>query len=1236
VQTTLLGLAIAVILALLAALIGPYFVDWNQFRPQFEAEASRLVGTPVRVRDNLDARLLPTPTLRLKTVSIGEDGDAGGLRADRLDVEFSLGSLMRGEWRATELTLDGVALELGLDEHGRVAWPGLRSSNLGALAIDRLRLSGRVVVHDAASRETVAFDDITFAGDVRALAGAARGDGEFRFGDVRYPFRLATSRAADGAATRLHFAIDPGVRPIGLDLDGLLTFEAMVPRFDGALILSRAITLRGGEGRTQGVTTPWKLSGKLRADPQAAKLDQLDVVYGSDDVGLKLSGSADIGFGPSPSLRAALSARQLDADRLLARETAAAEPTRLLPGLRGLVAAMPPPPFATRISLGADAVTLGGRQAQSIAVEAHSDAADWVLDRFEGRLPGAAQVSLGGRLSPHPSARFSGALKVEAADPELLSAWLRGANDTPLRSQKPLKVTGLLGVSPDRIALDDVDADIDGAAVTGRLAVSSLASAAGAPRDRLRFEAAVNGEKLDLDGLVTLARSFAGPRDNWPDEADLAIDLGHGSLGGQELAPFVARLGYGPDKVTLTRLTLGAAGGVTVEGGGAIDRATSSGRLAINASAPGLRALTKFAVSFLPEAVATRTSVLPEGSDGAAKLKLALALDKATAGDGAVASAVVDIDSPHVKGMLRGSVTSTASILRDLSVETLAHGHLSLDGKLATDRGAVLLGLIGLDHAVASGDGAARAEGSLQGTWDAPLSFKLAVSGANLDADAQGTLAPAAVAFGTAEAKPGEPRAAESRGGDAATTAVVAARKLDLGPLFDIAAGRLPVIALTSRLGLSNRELSLNEVDATVAGARVRGHLVLTRGKPSEIHGEFGMDRLDLATALAMATGALGHGLDEPLGRPPCAGTSGTIELQTPRGVLPGGLEVRAVSGKLRCDGASLSLAGKATIGGGEAAADMTAQGGTDGVAVDGHVQLSGVDGASLTWRGLAPPAGKTALQLTLSGRGRTAGVIAGALSGGGTWSVDQARIGGLDPAAFDAAVAASDAGRVNGDAALRDLMTKALKGAPLAVASAQIPFSLRDGGLRVAQTTLDGDGARLVVSGGYDLTADQFDLRAELASSRLGTSADRPAIEIFAHGPPDHLNRSIDVALLSSWLAVRAIDRETRRLESLERGDRAAPTPPPSTAVIPAPAEVPTTDQPPPPARDQHRLTLTPKQRPAPPIPAPPQVSAVPGAVVPPLPPPIDIRPVPGAARSRLPRAPQPLVPVPPAPVPN
>jgi hypothetical protein len=122
---------------------------------------------------------------------------------------------------------------------------------------------------------------------------------------------------------------------------------------------------------------------------------------------------------------------------------------------------------------------------------------------------------------------------------------------------------------------------------------------------------------------------------------------------------------------------------------------------------------------------------------------------------------------------------------------------------------------------------------------------------------------------------------------------------------------------------------------------------------------------------------------------------------------------------------------------------------------------------------------------------------------------------------------------------------------ARLSVASAQIPFNIRDGRLRVGATTLDAEGARAIISGGYDIPADQADIRASLASTAAGSVTSRPEIQLFAVGSPDALDRTVDVAALSSWLAVRAIDRETRRLDSIERGDR----PPTLPASIPPPA---------------------------------------------------------------------------------
>ena len=192
-QTTLLGLAIAFIIALVAALVGPYFIDWNQFRPQFEAEATRIIGAPVRVGGKLDARLLPAPSLQLRSVVVGGANDLGKVRADKLDVEFSLGSLMRGEVRATELTINGLSLDLGLDPKGRIDWPASTGAfNLGSLAIDRLNLTGRIALHDAGSRGTLELSDIAFSGDVRSLAGSIRGDGNFTLSGTRYPFRVSS------------------------------------------------------------------------------------------------------------------------------------------------------------------------------------------------------------------------------------------------------------------------------------------------------------------------------------------------------------------------------------------------------------------------------------------------------------------------------------------------------------------------------------------------------------------------------------------------------------------------------------------------------------------------------------------------------------------------------------------------------------------------------------------------------------------------------------------------------------------------------------------------------------------------------------------------------------------------------------------------------------------------------------------------------------------------------------
>ena len=181
-QTTLLGLAIAIILALVAALVGPLLIDWGNHRSLFEAEASRLIGVNVRVTGAIDARFLPSPQLTLHDIEIGGRGDT--IRARALGVEFALASLMRGEWRAAEMHLVGPQVSLGLDTSGHIRAPNFAVTfKPDELSVDRLSIEdGTVTLTDAASGANATLGQVWFKGEARSLVGPVKGEGGLTFG----------------------------------------------------------------------------------------------------------------------------------------------------------------------------------------------------------------------------------------------------------------------------------------------------------------------------------------------------------------------------------------------------------------------------------------------------------------------------------------------------------------------------------------------------------------------------------------------------------------------------------------------------------------------------------------------------------------------------------------------------------------------------------------------------------------------------------------------------------------------------------------------------------------------------------------------------------------------------------------------------------------------------------------------------------------------------------------------
>jgi large subunit ribosomal protein L24 len=681
----------------------------------------------------------------------------------------------------------------------------------------------------------------------------------------------------------------------------------------------------------------------------------------------------------------------------------------------------------------------------------------------------------------------------------------------------------------------------------------------------------------------------------------------------------------------LEQLKVGRSDNVSVEGGGNFDRTGAKGKLTLDSTAASLGKIAGLITPFAPSLAARLNALGPDS--GPAHLRLALNFGNTKVQPG-VAAAVLDLDAPQLKGQVSGTVTPPANAVRDLDIDKIRRSEFSFESSLSSPRANTLLALLGLDRAVTAGDGAAQFQGSATGKWDGPLRLKAKISGKGLDAEADGSA---------------EPWAQEAK-----ANVNLKVRSMNLAPLFDLKSSDTLAqnVSLSSRISLTGNKLILGDMDGSLAGSRLRGRMTVNLGSDKagdekSVEGELGLDALDLAPVFALAIGSAGRDATEPLGSGLLKGWRGHIAFQALRGTLPGGGELRPISGTIKSDGQSLTFdALKGTIGGGEANASIDAKPGANGIALNANVQLKGVDGAALHYRGLAMPSGRVSLQMTLAAQGRSTSALSGALSGNGTVTLESAVISGLDPRAFEIAIHASDAGQATDDARLRQLVDPVLAAGALLVASAQIPFTIRDGRLRVAATTLDAGSAHAIVSGGYDIPADQADIRATVALAADSFATGRPEIQLFAAGPPDRLERTVDVSALSSWLAVRTIDRETKRLDSIERGEAPqtvpASIPPPAVTQPPAAAPFATQqDQPlsdtPIPGRDPRRVPLKPRvvaPHLLPPVASPNAASASPPVVsqqVAPLPPPIEVRPAPGALRPAPPRLRPPLVLTPP-----
>ena len=112
-----------IVLALTAALVGPYFVDWTSYRADFEREASRILGRKVTVEGDARARLLPFPSLTFTNVTVASaEPGVPAMTVDEFSMDAELAPFMRGEVLIFDMRLVRPEGRISISQDGTIDW----------------------------------------------------------------------------------------------------------------------------------------------------------------------------------------------------------------------------------------------------------------------------------------------------------------------------------------------------------------------------------------------------------------------------------------------------------------------------------------------------------------------------------------------------------------------------------------------------------------------------------------------------------------------------------------------------------------------------------------------------------------------------------------------------------------------------------------------------------------------------------------------------------------------------------------------------------------------------------------------------------------------------------------------------------------------------------------------------------------------------------------------------------
>nr|CAD6412167.1 AsmA family protein [Rhizobium sp. Q54] len=1120
------------VVALFAALFAPYFVDWTDFRVEFQERASRILGKKVVVHGAVDARILPFPSVTLHDVRVGQDRDGlPQLHAARFSMDMELAPFLSGEARIFDMRIEEPQARVRILRDGTLDW--MRGSRadipLRTVVIEDVHITnGSLDLIDEQSGATRRLTGLNADLSAASLAGPWRGEGYASLDGQEAAFSLSTGEGeATGLRMPLRLRLLPDAAPVALDLDGALLLADDRPAFNGRF----AVDVLQEEDESEPVEAPPpgpRLNGSFELTNERIRIPDYRLEVGALNDPYVVTGEATLDTGEKPEFLLTAEGQQIDVNRLGEGERAktgrdaAASAQRRIQAVIDVAAQIPIPQVPGRARFSLPAVVANDTTVRDIRIDVRPAGTGWSVDGFAATFPGRTQVEAKGALTLADRVSFVGDMLVASNQPSGLADWLSGSVDPAIRRLKTAGFSARVNLTRELQRFEDLELAIGPATLRGKL--ERQASAQAAPSLTLDLA----GDEIDLDAMRALGSLITGN--------DAGEDVLDHTIAASLKAERFTALGVAADKVdtvftlsegalSLERLKVGDLAGAQVEARGRLEGSlldyTGSGTATFRADDPsGVIAVLRDRLP--PHPLLDRLAANARWFRGTA-----LTAEVDVGGDGAGVRA-------ELSGNSNGSAVR-AQLTLPTVLDLTRENELSLSASLRNEETAVILGQLGLDPLPLGNDGAATATVDLHLEEDRPAVSKFTFTTGRTQFQAEGAIDLDAAAFGTGNGR-------------------ISLRSDDIEPYLLMTGIGLPQfgtglpLEVRSGLVVAPETIRLEKASGQTAGNGFASErLTIDRSAGSaSVEGDLALDSLDLAwlaeavygAVTDPATGALS---EKPFSLPIFGAAEAQLKLRA-KTFMPGVLGP-ATGFSATLDHRNGAMALEDATGswlGGRFSGRLAMSNGEGNGIFQTRLTVEGADLAALAWQkgGLPVATGRFDAVVAAEATAEGPAELLRSLNGSGEIALSDLSVSGIAPGALPALLAEVDGrqGEVT-EANILPLAERLIRKGQADLGEVKVPFTITDGEVRAQNVTASADGVAL--SGQARIELSKRMLRGELSATYEagdeGLAGGDPTVRWIYSGSLAEPRVEFDVVPLTNFLSLRAFEKERRRVEALQ-----------------------------------------------------------------------------------------------------